>query len=478
MPAGLSLNGVTGIISGTPTSAGNYTIYVHAIGEDPGGNQYISAPVRYTINIGSSGTTPGTSTPSGGGGGGGGGGPLVASVSPSKTDFVLERGTDIVVTLSPAGYALRSLQNGSYVLVRDKDYAVSGNTITIKADYLNTLGEGSHSIAFNMSGGGNPVCTITVVGDDGQGAEGAPGAANTGDTRARPSGSTASAQMLAIEPIETGVKLAWTPTREVIGYRLYRSETPGGEAVLVSKNIITGNAFIDANVDKSATYYYTLREVLAVGEPIARLSPQATVGPGGPGGPGGPDGPGGTDGADGTEGPDGPDGLGGLDGLEGYETLGEAMEFEIVVTLDELLGEWIEGMEKNFILMEIDNEYMSVNGARQEIDPGRGTVPVLSSSRTLMPIRAVIESMGGTVGWDGAAREITLDAGGNSVTMWLNSTDMIVNGEQKEMDVAPITINDRTMVPLRFAAENVGCVVEWLNKTSEIVVVFYTAVDM
>jgi len=41
--------------------------------------------------------------------------------------------------------------------------------------------------------------------------------------------------------------------------------------------------------------------------------------------------------------------------------------------------------------------------------------------------------------------------------------------------VAPITINGRTMVPIRFAAENAGCVVEWLSRTEEIVIVYYIA---
>jgi hypothetical protein len=45
------------------------------------------------------------------------------------------------------------------------------------------------------------------------------------------------------------------------------------------------------------------------------------------------------------------------------------------------------------------------------------------------------------------------------------------------MDVAPMTINDRTMVPVRFAAENVGCIVDWIGSTSEIVIVFFTGSD-
>lgn len=36
------------------------------------------------------------------------------------------------------------------------------------------------------------------------------------------------------------------------------------------------------------------------------------------------------------------------------------------------------------ILLQIDNPQMSVNGAEKEIDPGRGTTPILQNDRTLL----------------------------------------------------------------------------------------------
>jgi hypothetical protein len=82
--------------------------------------------------------------------------------------------------------------------------------------------------------------------------------------------------------------------------------------------------------------------------------------------------------------------------------------------------------------------------------------------------------MGGSVGWDDGTQKITLSANGHNVEMWLNKKDLYVDGVQKEMDVAPVTINDRTMVPVRFAAENVGCVVDWISSTNEIVIVYFS----
>lgn len=41
---------------------------------------------------------------------------------------------------------------------------------------------------------------------------------------------------------------------------------------------------------------------------------------------------------------------------------------------------------------------MTINGVEKEIDPCRGTVPVIINDRTLLPVRAIVEEMGGTVG--------------------------------------------------------------------------------
>jgi hypothetical protein len=234
------------------------------------------------------------------------------------------------------------------------------------------------------------------------------------------------ARGLLATPIETGVKLEWPVKLGNLGFRVYRSESADGESRLISKKTVTGNIFIDANTDAGATYYYTLRVILA-----ARAA----------------------------------------------ETLGEPLEFNVVTTFEKILGEKRPGMDKHFILMKPDDPKMSVDGVVQEIDPGRGTTPIIYNGRTLMPIRAVVESMGGAVGWDEAAEKITLDAGDHSVIMWLDKLEFLVNGESREMDVAPFARNDRTMVPIRFAAENIGCAVEWLNTTQEIVVVFYAEAD-
>lgn len=51
------------------------------------------------------------------------------------------------------------------------------------------------------------------------------------------------------------------------------------------------------------------------------------------------------------------------------------------------------------LTMQVGNPIMTVNGTESEIDPGRGTAPIIQNGRTLVPIRAIIEAMGGSVNW-------------------------------------------------------------------------------
>jgi uncharacterized repeat protein (TIGR02543 family) len=122
----------------------------------------------------------------------------------------------------------------------------------------------------------------------------------------------------------------------------------------------------------------------------------------------------------------------------------------------------------NLITLKIDDPYMYVNGVKQEIDPGRGTAPMIVGGRTIMPIRAVVEAMGGNIAYEDSTRAITLAAKGHSIIMWLDQQNFVVDGQSLSMDVAPASINSRTMVPLRFASENLGCDVKWIDATRSV----------
>lgn len=62
---------------------------------------------------------------------------------------------------------------------------------------------------------------------------------------------------------------------------------------------------------------------------------------------------------------------------------------------------------ENTVTMQIDNPTMTVNGVEQKIDED-GTAPIIENDRTMLPIRAIIEALGGEVEWDEATQTITI----------------------------------------------------------------------
>lgn len=126
--------------------------------------------------------------------------------------------------------------------------------------------------------------------------------------------------------------------------------------------------------------------------------------------------------------------------------------------------------DKTIIELIIGQKLMKVNGMQKEIDPGRETVPMVVNGRTLIPIRAVIETMGGTVDYDVKDQKITLKKGEDTLQMWIGKADIKLNGSAKTMDTAPVVLNDRTMVPVRFVAENFGYSVAWKAAEQTVVI--------
>ncbi len=230
------------------------------------------------------------------------------------------------------------------------------------------------------------------------------------------------AQSQSVETFKSGLRISWQPAA-ALGYRVYRSKEKASLGISVTDFYITSTAFVDANAEDNTFYYYTVKPVIAEAKPLEGVA----------------------------------------------EKLGNPIATFEVKTLGTT---YKPGQFKNFIILQLDSPNMSVNGMNQEVDPGRGTAPMIISGRTMVPIRAVVEAMDGNINWDGATRKITLNARGNTVEMWLDKLDIIVNGVAGKMDVAPISKNDRTYVPIRFAAENLNCKVEWINSTKEAIVIY------
>lgn len=129
------------------------------------------------------------------------------------------------------------------------------------------------------------------------------------------------------------------------------------------------------------------------------------------------------------------------------------------------------------VSMQIGDPIMKINGVDAEIDAGRGTVPTVVNGRTLVPLRAVAEAFGGNVSWDGARRSVTVGMDGESMEFVIDSSVAYFNGTASQMDVAPIVLNGRTMLPVRYMAQGFNLGVAWDGETKTVTVLRYAFDD-
>ena len=131
------------------------------------------------------------------------------------------------------------------------------------------------------------------------------------------------------------------------------------------------------------------------------------------------------------------------------------------------------GQYNGKIILKIGSGQMTVGTQEVAVDPASGyTQPVIENGRTLVPIRAIIEAMGGTIGWEASTREVSVSLKGTAIKMKLDSSVADVNGKSVSLDVPAKSINNRTMVPLRFVIENLGAKVQWEGQTQTITILY------
>lgn len=90
-----------------------------------------------------------------------------------------------------------------------------------------------------------------------------------------------------------------------------------------------------------------------------------------------------------------------------------------------------------------------------------GTKPVIKNGYTLVPVRGVFEKMGAEVKWDNKSQTVTITEGDNTIKLTLNSKKASVNGSTVNLDVPVQSINNRTLIPLRFITEAIGGSIFW-----------------
>lgn len=87
------------------------------------------------------------------------------------------------------------------------------------------------------------------------------------------------------------------------------------------------------------------------------------------------------------------------------------------------------------------------------------------NGRLMVPYRAVAERLGARVGWNAAERSVTVTDGDTNLKLTVGQANAVSNGRKISLDVAPVLLNGRVLVPLRFLGTSLGWRVSWEDAT-------------
>ncbi len=96
--------------------------------------------------------------------------------------------------------------------------------------------------------------------------------------------------------------------------------------------------------------------------------------------------------------------------------------------------------------------------------------PIIVNDRTMLPIRVIAEELGAKVDWDEAQQKVTVTKDDKTIRVYIDSDTAYVNDEVVKLDSPAFIQNSRTYLPLRFISENLGAEVDWDGDLQQVTV--------
>jgi NitT/TauT family transport system substrate-binding protein len=87
--------------------------------------------------------------------------------------------------------------------------------------------------------------------------------------------------------------------------------------------------------------------------------------------------------------------------------------------------------------------------------------PQVINGRTMVPYRAVAERLGARVSWNAGERTVTVTDGDTSLRLTVDQAIAVSNDREIRIDAAPVLLDGRVLVPLRFLGTGMGWRVNW-----------------
>ncbi len=161
--------------------------------------------------------------------------------------------------------------------------------------------------------------------------------------------------------------------------------------------------------------------------------------------------------------------------LKAYEQLMTKSFFDNWLRLEtSSVEQRIENLKKDFSEMEktlkemqstLFTEVKIIIGQKTAWLDGKETAldvaPVIKNDRTMVPVRFIGELFGASFEWDNEARKVSFILDGTNIELYIDRKNATVNNKTIELDTAPVIVDGRTLVPLRFVGEQMQASFTW-----------------
>lgn len=90
--------------------------------------------------------------------------------------------------------------------------------------------------------------------------------------------------------------------------------------------------------------------------------------------------------------------------------------------------------------------------------------PFIENDRTFVPLRYLGNALGisdSGISWDGQDRRVDMRQGSYHLSLVVGRKEIIINGETRKIDAAPVIRENRVYIPVRYVAEALGYSVDW-----------------
>ncbi len=130
------------------------------------------------------------------------------------------------------------------------------------------------------------------------------------------------------------------------------------------------------------------------------------------------------------------------------------------------------------IVLTIGSPSMTVNGTAQTIDQNGSKPSLDKGGYTMLPLRGVVEAMGGSLEWDAKTRTVSMTKDNQNIKVTVGSTKATVDGAVREMKgnqggyKAPYIVNGKTMVHVRALELFTGTSCAWNQAAQQITVTY------